>query len=227
MPIEYRHREYLPGREMDVHGASGPAVLLWHGRGSNARGVLAGLATAIAAAGVRVYVPDWSSERSDDGRSELLASLQWARSLAGDDLVLGGWSLGGRAAIAVGLAPELTPGWRPRHVIGLAARPTGADPMGVEPADRLDTEPGPRFTLVYGTLDPNVDAAQGRSFAQQLAQRGHRVQAHETPTDHSGVALAEYDEIKGRSAPATSPDRLAAGQVSVDAIVDAVLEGYR
>ena len=109
--------EYLPGRGMDVYAGPGEArpVLLWHGRGPDERQVLRPLARLAAEMGLVVFVPDWRPDAADGGRAELLASVEFARSAAaefarsGQELVLAGWSRGGKAAAvpeADGLAVE-------------------------------------------------------------------------------------------------------------------------
>jgi alpha-beta hydrolase superfamily lysophospholipase len=76
---------YGAGKLLDVYrpgagaGAVRPAptVLLWHGVGPDERDVMATLATATAAYGLTVVVPDWRSDAPDEGRAHLLASLAW------------------------------------------------------------------------------------------------------------------------------------------------------
>jgi len=76
--------EYLPGHGMDVYAGSGDArpVLLWHGRGPDERQVLRPLAQLAAEMGLVVFIPDWRPDTANGGRTELLASVEFARSAA-------------------------------------------------------------------------------------------------------------------------------------------------
>src|SRR4051812_45538069 len=107
--------EYLPGRELDVHGEGHAGiVLLWHGRAGNSRRDVAGLAAAVASRGLRVVVPDWDCEDEDGGRSTLVGSLVYAHRLAvrmgryPSDTVVAGWSLGGTAAVGLAISERET-----------------------------------------------------------------------------------------------------------------------
>src|SRR5690242_12295753 len=54
--------EYAAGRSADVYGdGSGPAVLFRHGMQPEGRAAMRPLATAVAALGANVYVPNWNS----------------------------------------------------------------------------------------------------------------------------------------------------------------------
>jgi predicted esterase len=194
-------------------------VLLWHGIGADERDVLAPLASAAAALGVTVLVPDWVSCSPDGGRAQLLASLNFTRELAGPDrrVVLAGWSRGGKSAAALAVNPAVVGGWQPASVVCLAPgfrKPAPTTGSSV-PADLARTAAPPvPFWLVHGTKDPVVPPSQSREFAALLAQRGWPVRLDEPPTDHSGVVMAEYDPGLGRSRPATSAPALEAGRLA-------------
>jgi acetyl esterase/lipase len=145
---------------MDVYAGPGDArpVLLWHGRGPDERQVLRPLAQLAAGMGLVVFVPDWRPDAGDGGRAELLASVEFARSAAaeftrsGQELVLAGWSRGGKAAAGLGLAPEEVGGRRPSAVVCLASGFTRPDP--ITRTSPLDLAKGaaqaPPFFLVHG-----------------------------------------------------------------------------
>jgi hypothetical protein len=120
------------GKLLDVYRPAtvtdpSPAVLLWHGRGPDERDVLAPLARATAELGVTVFVPDWRADAYDGGRTHLRESASFARrhvvSLGGNaqQIVLAGWSLGGKSALGVALNPSVFDGWRPERWWALPA----------------------------------------------------------------------------------------------------------
>ena len=208
-----------------------PTVLLWHGVGLDERDVMATLATATAAYGLTVVVPDWRSDAPDEGRAHLLTSLDWTRERCaelggrGDDaIVLAGWSRGGRAAAAVGVRPDAVGGWRPLSVVCLAAAYTRPAPTtGGSPIQDLLTgnaEPVP-FWLVHGTEDTVVAVTASREFAAALTKKGWPFRFEEQPTDHAGVIMTEYDNDVKRCRPATAHHAVAAGQLSTRMLASA------
>src|SRR3954451_23369138 len=93
--------EYAPGRLADLYGhPSDPTVLLWHGMQTDSRGAVVLLAEAIAVHRLFVVAADWNSHAPDAGRSDLLASVDFARhhGTGSERLILVGWSMGGLAA---------------------------------------------------------------------------------------------------------------------------------
>ncbi|MGI3198525.1 hypothetical protein ACRJ4W_07775 [Streptomyces sp. GLT-R25] len=122
------------GQLLDIHraaAADAPTVLLWHGRGPAERDVLGALAAEVARLGATVIVPDWHPDAADGGRPHLEASLRFTRDFVRDPakVVLVGWSLGGRAAMATALRPDPPEGWRPAAVVGIAARYNQPEPL--------------------------------------------------------------------------------------------------
>ncbi|MFF0413748.1 alpha/beta hydrolase family protein [Kitasatospora sp. NPDC004745] len=222
---------YADGRLMDVHrppaGAAGPApvVLLWHGRGADERDVLRPLAREAAALGLLVFVPDWRSDGPDGGRAELLASLACARREAaahgGDPerLVLAGWSLGGREAVAVATRPDTSGGTRPVAAVGISssyARPSAV--TGDAPLDRLAAAPSPvPVWLVHGTEDEVVGPEHTRKLAEALPA----AVLLELPTDHAGVVMTAYDAGAGRCLPTDDPGVLHAGRRTAAVLAEA------
>ncbi|MBV6698963.1 alpha/beta hydrolase [Kitasatospora aureofaciens] len=207
---------------MDVHrppaGTAGPVpvVLLWHGRGPDERDVLRPLAQEAAGRGLLVLVPDWRSDRADAGRAELLASLAHARraapALGGDPdrLVLAGWSLGGREAVAVAVSPATPAELRPAAAVGISSsysRPAAT--TGEVPLDVLAERPSPvPLWLVHGTADEVV----GPEHTRKLSEVATTARLHELPTDHAGVVMTEYDPAANRCLPATTAGTLDAGR---------------
>lgn len=223
--------EYLPGRLADVYpgepDGSGPVVLLWHGSGGDERDVLRPLASAVAAAGAVVFVPDWRLDSADRGRRHLLASLEYALSYAADfggdplRVALAGWSAGAAAAAGVALRPEVYGGWRPVALVGLAgayamtAPTTGTVPL--TDAATSDAAPVPT-RLVHGTRDDVVGVASSRRFAEALRARGWPVSLDEPAVDHAGIALTEYDPATSRCRPSERPEVEAARATIVGAV---------
>jgi dienelactone hydrolase len=203
--------EYAPGRRVDIHrGGSRGHVLVWHGRGPDQRPALRSLGTLVAAHGLTVVVPDWSSENHDGGRSELLASLRLTRDLMERDgadpssLVLVGWSLGGAAAIGVTIAADRL-GVRVAHVVGLGNggyrgdEPISGGPIPAELPRGVDRPP---FTLLHGVADDIAPVAGARAFLQQLEQQDWPAELVELPTDHWGIVGVTYEETTDTCSPA-------------------------
>ncbi|MFE7530438.1 alpha/beta hydrolase family protein [Kitasatospora sp. NPDC057542] len=226
---------YAAGRLTDIHlpapGGAGPApvVLLWHGRGPNERDVLRPLAREAAGLGLLVLVPDWNAEQPDGGSAELLASLAQARRIAteydGDPtrLVLAGWSMGGREAIAVATHPGTPAELRPVAAVGIASRySTEAVTTGEAPLDHLAAGPSPvPLRLVHGTADEIVDVEHTRQLSAALAQRMSAVRTLELPTDHAGVVMTTYRPEARRCLPATDAGTLAAGRRTAAVLAEA------
>ena len=221
--------EYVAGSHLDVYGdpAIGPigTVLLWHGSGPNERDVLTGLAADVAAAGIQVVVPDWDSTLPDGGRDQLLASLEFARTVAAeaghaDRLVVGGWSLGGTAAARLCLAGAVPSA----RAVCLAGDFDFPDPVrGVAPITMIDDAgPGTAFWLTHGTADDIVPVDSSRGFAAALRERRIPVHLTEVPTDHAGIVMTRYDEQLGRCLPSDAPAAVDAGKAAVRAFVAAV-----
>ncbi|MFD7906719.1 alpha/beta hydrolase [Kitasatospora sp. NPDC059747] len=214
--------EYADGRPVDVHrppaGTAGPVpvVLLWHGRGPDERDVLRPLAREAAGHGLLVFVPDWRSDREDGGRAELLASLAHARDAAAqfggdpDRLVLAGWSLGGREAVAVAISPGTPAGPRPIAAVGISssyARPAVTN--GVVPVELLAEAPSPvPLWLVHGTEDDVL----GPEHTRLLAGVATSAELLELPTDHAGTVMTQYSPEAQRCVPATAGSALDAGR---------------
>jgi predicted esterase len=228
---------YGLGKLLDVYrprrqdAGPAPTVLLWHGVGLDERDIMATLATATAAYGLTVVVPDWRSDAPDEGRAHLLTSLAWTRERCaelggrGDDaIVLAGWSRGGRSAAAVGVRPDAVGGWRPLSVVCLGAAYTRPAPTtGTSPIEDLLTgtaEPVP-FWLVHGTRDTVVPVTASREFAAALAKKGWPFRFEEQPTDHAGVILTEYDFGLKRCRRASAAHAVRAGELSARFMAEA------
>lgn len=190
--------DYLPGRQLDVHGEGDRGVaLLWHGRGPDNRGALADLGGQIADAGLRVVVPDWDSHADDAGRSELLASLRHARGLASglgldpSRLVVGGWSLGGTAALDLVLhASELD---LPPVRTVLFAPGDGPDAVGAFSGEALPAQfpAGADFLpvdVVLGVDDDVTEPAMVTGLVDRLRASGWATTLTEVEADHWTIA---------------------------------------
>ncbi|MEU5010034.1 alpha/beta hydrolase [Streptomyces sp. NPDC021749] len=232
------------GKQLDLYrpaGAAGPlpTVLLWHGIGPDERDVLAPLARTAAARGLLVLVPDWRSDAADGGRSQLLASLAFTRKEAaglggdGESVVLAGWSAGAGAALGVALRPELSDGWRPAAVAGIAgrydlpARTTGTAPL----ADLADLtegrDPAVPVHLVHGSRDTIVAPSYSRDLADALRTAGRPVTLEEPATDHAGVIMTEYDPATDRCVPTGAGPAVAAGELVAGVLAAAGGDAHR
>lgn len=213
-------------------GGGLPTVLLWHGRPADNRTVLASLGTTLAGLGLVVLVPDWRTDAQDGGWSQLRESLAYTRARVhehGGDvnrIVLAGWSLGGRAALAAALRPSAasSDGWRPVAVVGLGSNYLSSDelmnPTVTEDLALSTATPIP-VHLHHGTADTVVDVARSREFAAALTRRGWPVTLTESDSDHSGVVMAEYDRGLGRCRGATAEHALRAGETTARLIAEA------
>ncbi len=229
-PAEVAHhaQDYRPGRLVDIFrppGAAGaPVVLLWHGSGPDERDILAPLAAGIARLGPLVVVPDWRSDDPVAGPADLLDSLDFARSTAGElggdagRLVLAGWSLGANAAAALAERPGIAGGWHPSGLVGLAGsydhspfddRPGAGDPVGGAGRPAL---------LAHGTGDPVLPVAGSVHAAGELAAAGWRVVMRQIDTDHAGIIGTEYHPWRRRCVATGDAGRLAV----LDAVARAV-----
>ncbi|MET8162498.1 hypothetical protein ABZT47_39585 [Sphaerisporangium sp. NPDC005289] len=228
------------GKALDVYRCHGavlrPIVLLWHGRGPDERDVLEPLARAVAERDVVVFVPDWRSDALDGGRGHLWESIVFVRDNAADfagdaeQVVLAGWSLGGKAAAGVGVSGATSDHWRPSGVVSIASgfdRP--APSTGTVPLDELATtavDPVP-FWLVHGSKDHIVDVEQSRRFAAGLRRRGWRVTVIEAETDHAGIVMTEYDPELGRCMGTQARHAVEAGRRTADVLAGAALGSGR
>jgi acetyl esterase/lipase len=190
-------------------------VLLWHGSGPDERDVLAPLAAGIAGLGPLVLVPDWRSDDPVVGPVELVDSITFARTTAGElggdpgRIVLAGWSLGAGAAAAVAERPSIADGWHPSGLVGLAGS-YGASPFDGHPdAGDLVGGGGRPALVAHGTEDPVVPPTGSVAAAGRLAEAGWRVVLRQLDTDHAGIIGTEYNPWRKRCVPTTDPGRLA------------------
>jgi|UPI0003C7FBAE pimeloyl-ACP methyl ester carboxylesterase len=223
MPIT---EEYTPGRLIDVHGdGDRGVVLLWHGKGASSRPELVGLGEAIAAHGFRVAVPDWDWD-ADDSSTALLASLSYARRLAGgisagpQDVVLVGWSLGGTAAL--GLVAALDEPVARLVLLAPADAPGALVPFTGEPLPDPfpDRSARPEVELVVPVNDDVVPPDMVRGLADRLTAAGWSATSTDLDADHWSVAMTRFDVEADRGVAADDPAALAVGQ-RVAAIVAA------
>jgi dienelactone hydrolase len=199
--------EYAPGRKADLYGEpSHPTVLLWHGMQTDARASVGVLAELVAGHGLRVVASDWNSHADDRGRSDLLASLDFARGSGTDSgpLVLVGWSMGGLAAAdltvhARRLEINLT------HTVCLAGAFMAAGPIsGLHVTDSLSTEEtGTPFTLLHGAADDVVLPSASTEFGEALRAAGWPVEVTVLNADHASIAGAALDPVADEYVPAT------------------------
>lgn len=214
--------EYAPGRLVDVHGdGSAGVVLLWHGRGADSRTVLADLAHEIAEHGLRVVTPDWNSAAPDGGRSELLASLDHARDVAAglgldpDLLVVAGWSLGGTAAVGLGMhAPTIGVGIAATVLLSPGDGPRALDPFAGRPLP--DPFPKAAHTgqvhVISGNRDGIATPELVRGLEARLRAAGWPTTWTELDADHGSIAMTSYDAGLDRFVPAADEATVVAGR---------------
>lgn len=206
-------QEHAAGRLIDIRGEDGPVVVLWHGRGGDARGVLARLSELVASHGITVVTPDWDADHPDGGRADLLASMRVARGIAAergqdpDAVVVAGWSLGGVAALSLALDPT-------RHGIGVGGLVLIAPADGPHATDPLSGEPLPttlpsgtdrcRVDVVYGEQDTITPPDMVCGLELRLRAAGWSTSLHAVPGDHGDVVGATYDERRDAFVPSRS-----------------------
>nr|MCW2727744.1 esterase [Aeromicrobium sp.] len=198
---------------MDVRGDDGPMVVLWHGRGADARGVLARLSELVAAHGVTVLTPDWDADHPDGGRADLLSSVRIARELATergqdpDTIVVAGWSLGGVAAVSLALnARRLGVGVGGLVLIAPADGPRATDPLSGQPLPTsLPSGAGRcRIDVVYGEQDTITPPDMVCGLELRLRAADWSTSLHAVPGDHGEVVGATYDERRDAFVPSPS-----------------------
>lgn len=143
---------------------------------------------------------------------------QNAAAFGGDTgrLVLAGWSLGSKAAMAAAMDPCALDGWRPCAVVGIAGGYTRPEPLtGRAPIDALtragESLPAIPIMLIHGSADPAVDVQQSRQLHAALQHRGWPTSLDEPDTDHAGVIMTEYDPESGRCRPSHAEHAVRAG----------------
>lgn len=222
-------QEHAPGRLVDVRGDHGPVVVLWHGRGADARGVLATLSELIAAHGITVVTPDWDADHPDGGRADLLSSVRLAREIATergqdpDTIVVAGWSLGGVAAVSLALnTRRLGIGVGGLVLIAPADGPRAIDPLSGQPLPTtLPSGAGRcRIDIVYGENDTITPPDMVSGLELRLRAAGWSTSLHSLPGDHGEVVGATYDERRDAFVPSRSA-RSIVDATSVAAIVAA------
>lgn len=203
--------QYAPGRAVDVFGEAGPAVLMWHGAQTDARGAMRPLADLVAGHGLTVVVPDWNSHDDDGGRSDLLGSVEFTRKHVGSGgLIVVGWSLGGVAAAGLAISAERL-NVPVAHTVCLAGAFSAHNPMtGAHLPTKFPPKPSP-FTLLHGAADDVVPAEVSRSFAATLDDNDWPVEYVELAADHGSIAGAVYDRARDQYVAAEDPKVLAVG----------------
>jgi dienelactone hydrolase len=223
--------EYAPGRRVIARGTPERGVaLIWHGRGVDGAHWMLPLADRVAASGVLALAADWSSEADDHGRSDLLASLRFARETAQrhgrdpDSVVVAGWSLGGTAAVGLALHAErlgvglggvvlIAPGDGPRAIDGISG---AARPAVMPPGD------GRRgIDLVYGDRDTSATPDLVAGLELRLRGAGWPTTLHELDSDHSGIVGTRFDERTEQYLPSRVADALHAADAVAAIIVAA------
>jgi len=201
--------EYAPSRAVDVFGEEGPAVLMWHGAQTDARGAMRPLAESVAGHGLTVVVPDWNSHADDGGRSDLLGSVEFARERIGSGgLILVGWSLGGAAAAGLAISADRL-NVPVAHTVCLAGAFIARNPItGTSLPAKFPPQPSP-FTLLHGAADDVVPVDVSRSFAETLQKNEWPVEYVELAADHGSIAGAVYDPGVDRYFAAEDPQVLA------------------
>jgi dienelactone hydrolase len=224
--------EHAPGRRMLVHGTpERGVVLLWHGRGVDSASWMVPLAERVAAHGALALAPDWSSESPDGGRSDLLSSVQDARTRASragldpDRIVLAGWSLGGTAAASLAVHGEqLGIGLGGAVLIAPADGPGVVDGISGGPLPRvLPSGVGRcRVDVLYGEDDTSTPPDQVSGLELRLRAAGWTTTLQAVAADHGEIVGCRYDARREAYRPSTQPRALAAADVVADVVAQAV-----
>jgi predicted peptidase len=203
---------YCGGQLLDMYEPELPrpaaVVVMWHGSGANERVVLEPLARQIASSGVRVIVPDWSSDDEANGRNHLTASLSFVGSVVSkvrsvDGVVLAGWSLGASAGLTAVRHPEVVGGWRPTAFVGISGGFHRTPFSESESEQRVPAvDPSIPLVLVHGSSDEVVPIERSRVTYDHLLGEGWSVTLQEVPTDHAGAIGTVYDPTRLQCVPA-------------------------
>lgn len=222
-------REYSPGRRAHLFGRGDRGVaLLWHGRGIDQGRAMHPIAQRVADSGMLAISVDWSSEVSDRGSSDLLASLRLAHELAAahgvGPVVLGGWSLGATAALEVAMDAE-TLGIHLAGVV-LIAPGDGARVVGPITGSPLPAvfPPGSDrapVTLVFGDDDPLSTPDLVSGLELRLRAAGWATSMHAVDADHAGVVGARFDERTERYLPSSAARATTAADTVAELVVAA------
>ena len=187
------------------------AVVLWHGSGANERVVLEPLARQIAGAGVRVVVPDWSTDDEAHGRNHLTASLAFVRNQYAEvasigRVVLAGWSLGASAGLDVVRRPGIVGGWRPSAFVGISGG-FHRTPFTGEGQQELSVDPAVPLVLVHGATDEVVPFDRSSAMYDRLLAEGWNITLRAVRTDHAGAIGTVYDPARQCCVPTDDPAR--------------------
>jgi dienelactone hydrolase len=206
-------------------------VLLWHGRGVDSADWMLPLAERVASNGALAVAPDWSSETSDGGRTDLLTSVRYARDrsidagLDPDRLVVAGWSLGGTAAaslavhakrlgIALGGVVLIAPADGPGVVDGISGGPLPRRLPSGEGRCRVD--------VLYGEHDTSTPPDQVCGLELRLRAAGWATSLQSVDADHGEIVGCRYDARREVYRPSTQARALAGADAVAGVVAEAV-----
>ena len=225
--------DYGTGQVLDIYvpgtTQGSVAVLLWHGSGANERDVLEPMARRIAGSGVRVLVPDWSTDDGANGRNHLTTSLLFARQSLSetgsvDRVVLAGWSLGASAALDLVRHPELVDGWRPTALVGISGG-FNRSPFSQNEWRSSSVDPSIPLLLVHGSSDEVVPPERSVVTGARLLEEGWHVTLREVATDHAGAIGTVFDPTRHRCVATEDPGRRDVLTTVAEAIAHLALKG--
>jgi phospholipase/carboxylesterase len=181
-----RGRDAILQVPANASGAPLPLLVLFHGAGGSAEGMLKRLGSAPEEAGVAVLAPDsrdssWDAIRESFGRDVRFVDRALARvfdsvSIDATRIAVGGFSDGATYALSLGLIN----GDLFRRIVGFS------------PGFLVDGTPHgkPQFFISHGKADPILPIERcGRAIVAQLRNRGYEVTfrefegGHEVPAD--------------------------------------------
>lgn len=135
-----------------------------------------------------------NAREDEDGLRDSFAAVhgllerELARGIAGERIVLAGFSQG----CAITLGAGLRFGHRLAGLVGMS----GYLPMaGTLPAERHRANADTPVLLAHGTRDPLVGVARGQASRDALAALGNPVQWHDYPMEHS-VCMEELRDVQ-------------------------------
>jgi predicted esterase len=226
--VVYCGEQLLDIYEPEVSRTS-TAVVLWHGRGANEREALEPLARHVAGGGVRVMVPDWSTDDDADGRNHLTASLSFVLNSGSKErpvtrVVLAGWSLGASAGLDLLCHAEAFGGWRPDALVCISGG-FHRSPYSPEQPSDSSVDPSVPLVLIHGASDEVVPPERSRVTFDRLLQEGWNVTLREVATDHAGAIGTVFDPARHRCVPTDDPGRQEALVTVAGVIADLALAG--
>lgn len=131
--------------------------------------------------------PDEGGIRESQGLINELIAREISRGIAGDRIILAGFSQGGAIALQTALR-------HPRELGGILALSTYLTLQESLPAEKTAANARMPIFMAHGTQDPVIPLALARGSRDKLQEQGYQVEWREYPMPHS-VNMEEIEQI--------------------------------